>query len=102
MATSIEGQLKESTVQEQARPETGFKRRRRISPRAGRALEILGHAIDYLADDYVQTGKTFSANDPQVKAIQLLMALNREVYLECPVVATLAERVGRSLRGFLG
>ncbi len=31
----------------------GVRRRRRISPQAGHALEILGHAIEYLADEYV-------------------------------------------------
>ena len=28
-------------------------RRRRISPQAGHALEILGHAIEYLTDEFV-------------------------------------------------
>jgi hypothetical protein len=73
-------------------------RRRRITPRAGRALEILGHAIDYLIDEYIYEGKTLSTSDPQVAAIQLLMALNREIYHECPVVPTLGERL-RSLLG---
>ena len=64
----------------------------RISPQAGRALEILGHAIGYLADEYVHAGVSFAADDSQVQAIQLLMKLNREIYLDCPVVPTLAER----------
>jgi hypothetical protein len=72
-------------------------RQRRINPEAGHALEILGHAVEYLTDEYVHTGKTFSANDPEVKAVQLLMSLNRQIYLECHVVPTLAER----LRAFL-
>ena len=69
------------------------KRRRRISPEAGRRLEILGHAIEYLADEYIHSSRTFSANDPDVQAIQLLMAFNRQIYLECPVVPTWAERL---------
>jgi len=67
--------------------------RRDISPAAGRALEILGHAIEYLADEYVHQGKEFSAQDPQVKAVQLLMALNRQIYYSCPVKPTLIERL---------
>lgn len=67
-------------------------RRRRISPQAGRALEILGHAIEYLADEYVHSGGTFCARDPQVRAIQTLMAINRQVYYECPTVPSLKER----------
>ena len=73
-------------------------RRRYIGPQAGRALEILGHAIEYLTDEYVHQGGQISAHDAQLKAVQLLMALNRQVYFECPVVPTLGERC----RAFLG
>jgi hypothetical protein len=71
---------------------SGSLRRRRISPQAGRALEILGHAIDYLIDEYIERGGQFRQGDPELKAIQLLMATNRAIYFECPVVPTLAER----------
>ena len=67
-------------------------RRRRISPEAGRALEILGHAIEYLTDEFVHAGGAFSAHDPQVQAVQLLMRLNREIYFNCPEVPSFAER----------
>jgi hypothetical protein len=67
-------------------------RRRRISHEAGRALEILGHAIEYLADEYVYEGSSLSANDPQLKAVQVLMALNRQIYFACPEVPTFGER----------
>jgi hypothetical protein len=69
---------------------------RRISPESGRALEILGHAIEYLTDEYVHQGRSsprsFFAPDPELEAVQLLMGLNRQIYFECPVVPTLAER----------
>lgn len=74
-------------------------RRRRISPETGHALEILGHAIDYLTDEYVYAGGTFSARDAQLQAIQLLMAVNRQIYFECPEVPSLVERC-RSLLHF--
>ena len=67
-------------------------RRRRISPEAGRALEILGHAIEYLTDEFVHAGGAFSAHDPQVQAVQLLMGLNREIYFNCPEVPSFVER----------
>ncbi|HEX4756967.1 MAG TPA: hypothetical protein VH308_03260 [Terracidiphilus sp.] len=67
-------------------------RRRRISPEAGHALEKLGHAIEYLADEFVHEGVSLSANDPQIQAIQLLMALNRQIYFACPEVPTLSDR----------
>ena len=68
-------------------------RRRRISPRAGRALEVLGHAIDYLRDQYVLQYGPFPASDGDIEAVELLKALNRQVYCECPIVPTLGERL---------
>jgi hypothetical protein len=67
-------------------------RRRRISPEAGHALEILGHAIEYLTDEFVCAGGSFSAHDAQVEAVQLLMRLNREIYFGCPEVPTFGDR----------
>jgi hypothetical protein len=67
-------------------------KRRRITPRAGHALEILGHAIGYLTDEFVHEATTFSPHNAQVEAVQLLMSLNRQVYFECPEVPTIAER----------
>jgi hypothetical protein len=70
----------------------GARHRRQITPRAGHALEILGHAIEYLTDEMVHEGLSSSGNSEQVKAIQLLMALNRQVYFECPEIPTFSER----------
>ncbi len=70
----------------------GVLRRRRISPEAGHALEILGHAIEYLTDEFVHAGGSLSASDGQVEAVQLLMAVNRQIYFACPEVPTLGER----------
>jgi hypothetical protein len=67
-------------------------RRRRITPQAGHALEILGHAIEYLTDEYVHSDASFSSKDADVEAVQLLMALNRQVYFECPQVPSFGER----------
>ena len=75
-------------------------RRRRISPQAGRALETLGHAVEYLTDEFVYQGGSFSANNAQLEAIQLLMALNRQVYFECPQLPTFGERCRSLLRQF--
>lgn len=73
-------------------------RRRRITPQAGRALEILGHAIDYLTDEFIHAGGSFSARNAQVEAVQLLMHLNRQIYFECPEVPRLSERLRALLR----
>lgn len=72
-------------------------RRRRITPRAGHALEILGHAIEYLTDEFVHQGAEFRSRNAQLEAVQLLMSVNRQVYFECPEVPTLGERLRSAL-----
>ena len=76
-------------------------KRRRITPRAGQALEKLGHAIEYLTDEFLYVATPFSANNPQLEAVQLLMALNRQVYFECPVTPASGERWRTFLRSHL-
>ena len=74
------------------------KHRRHITQQAGRALEILGHSIEYLTDEFVAQGCSLSADKGQLDAVHLLMALNRQVYFECPEVPSLAERLRAFLR----
>jgi hypothetical protein len=82
-------------------PRTANSPRRRISPEAGLALEMLGHAIEYLADEFALECRTRGVAEARkhgsVHAIELLMEKNREVYFACPVAPTLMER----LRGVL-
>ena len=92
-ASSIASGLPVSTVAPAAVTVRGAMRRRRISPEAGHALEILGHAIEYLTDEFVCEGGSLSAHDAQVEAVQLLMGLNREIYLGCPEVPTFGDRI---------
>lgn len=67
--------------------------RRHISYKTARTLEILAHAIEYLTNDYFyQESGDSPVDDARLKAVQLLMTLNREVYLACPRVPTLRER----------
>lgn len=74
-------------------------RRRHITPEAGHALEILGHAIEYLTDEYLNEGGAFSASDSRLQAVQLLMARNREIYYSCPEVAGFGKRIRSFLIG---
>ena len=67
-------------------------RRRSVDPASGRALEILGHAIDYLTDELGHSGGPAVADNPQVEAIQLLMGINRNIYMQCPYAKTFGER----------
>lgn len=70
-------------------------RKRLISVQSGRALESLGHAIEYLADEYL-----FEFHDApaawrtgRIEAIQLLMTINRQIYFDCPEVPTFKQRI---------
>jgi hypothetical protein len=77
----------------------GLTHRRRIAPQAGRALEILGHAIEYLSDEFVHAGGAVSAHNAQVEAVQLLMAANRDIYFACPEIPSMGERWRALLHG---
>jgi hypothetical protein len=66
--------------------------RRRITPQAGHALEILAHAIEYLADESIHERSCASDREGQLEAVQMLMAVNRQIYSECPEVPTFGER----------
>ena len=67
--------------------------RRRIPPDAGRGLEKLGHALEYLTDEFVRDGCRFADDYGRVQAIQLLASLNRQIYFACAVEPTLSVRV---------
>jgi hypothetical protein len=67
--------------------------RRRITPEAGRGLEKLGHALEYLADEFVRDGCAVVEDYGRLQAIQLLATLNRQIYFACAVQPTLRDRV---------
>jgi len=72
--------------------------RRRITPEAGRALEKLGHAIEYLVDEFVHDGCRCGEDRGRLLAIQLLASKNRQIYFSCVIIPTLGERVRRMFR----
>ena len=76
--------------------------RRRIPPDAGRGLEKLGHALEYLTDEFVRDGCRFADDYGRVQAIQLLASLNRQIYFACAVEPTLSVRVQTLLRRLFG
>jgi len=73
-------------------------RRRRMTPQSARALQKLGHAIEYLTDEFVSSGQSYALNNDLLEAVRLLMALNRQVFLECPELPTWNERLRAALR----
>ena len=64
-----------------------------ITPEAGHALEILGHAIEYLSDEFIHDAAAIEHPKGRIEAIQLLMAFNRQIYFSCPVRHTLGDRL---------
>jgi hypothetical protein len=77
--------------------------RRRPTVIQGHALEVLGHAIEYLVDSRMHRDKGISSQADSV-AEQVLMRLSREVFAECAKVvpaATLRSRVSVALRKLL-
>jgi hypothetical protein len=76
--------------------------RRKLTPEAGKALEILGHAIEYLADEYaVDTAPkgALGSADPRVEAIQMLKAANRQIYLSGTEVQPAFRRIRQWFMG---
>jgi hypothetical protein len=74
--------------------------RRRPSPSQGRALEALGHAIEYLIDMRMRRDSDASPL-ADMEAEQLMMRLNREVFSECREVVPVdgpMDWVGKVLR----
>jgi hypothetical protein len=87
----------------QGRPVRASGRSRRMTPAAGRAIEMLGHATEYLADEFAlecmsDKALATAGTHPQLEAIELLKARNREIYLSCPELPTLGEWVRSLLR----
>lgn len=76
--------------------------RRQLSPEEGRAIEILGHAIEYLADEYcadAQPKGRLGNADPRIEAIQTLKALNRSIYCSAAEVEPAFTRMKRWVMG---
>ncbi len=96
-AASITGISDDAYALASAVPALYPDRPRHITYKAVQALEMLGHAIEYLSD--VSFCNESSCNESSValehahlEAVQILMSLNHEVYFACPPVLTLRER----------
>jgi hypothetical protein len=76
--------------------------RRQLSPDEGRAIEILGHAIEYLADEYcadAQPKGSLGNADPRIEAIQTLKTLNRSIYYSAAEAQPAFTRMKRWVMG---
>jgi hypothetical protein len=73
--------------------------RRRPSASQGHALEVLGHAIEYLIDSYVATAST-TASMADTEATQILMRLSREIFTECPEIIPFRQQMRDTFYGW--
>ncbi len=67
--------------------------RRTIRQTHGRALEILGHAIEYLEDELSEEGFRAFDEIASVQAIEILKAKNREIYFNSPITPSMTDRL---------
>ena len=70
--------------------------RRRPTPQQGRALEILGHAIEYLVDSRLTEGGSSAAEN---RAVRILMACSRSVFEDSMVIVPVHQRVHDWVQG---
>jgi len=94
--TSTAADLAPNGAEERAPRASGEVILRRGSVAQGRALEMLGHAVEYLVDSRMFHGGEQIQRDEQ-EALQILMRLSRAVFAECPEVISLRKR----LKGWL-
>ncbi len=71
--------------------------RRRGSLQQGRALETLGHAVEYLVDSRMFLVEMQNPKAEQ-DALELLKRMSRIVFSECPEVTSVWKRVGTLCR----
>ena len=76
------------------RPSRSPVEHRRTTPTQGRALEMLGHAIEYLADSRLYDA---CATPAEGAAIHTLMSCSRQVFAECEIVQPWHQRVQTAL-----
>ena len=65
---------------------------RRGTLEQGRALETLGHAVEYLIDTRLFEPGEHNARDEQ-EAVQILMRMSRAVFAECPEVMSMRKKM---------
>ena len=68
------------------------------SQRASRGRKTLCHAIEYLTDGLVDSRESVLERNARLQAVQILMALNREIYFESHSEPGLCERCMTWLR----
>jgi hypothetical protein len=71
---------------------THYYVRRRPDPYQGRALEKLGHAIEYLVDSRMAWNDRRTTR-ADAEAVDMLMGLSRCVFSECEEILPVSQRI---------
>ena len=76
-------------------PQPQQEARRRPNQQQGRALEVLGHAVEYLVDTRMTRDdmQPLLLAGPDLQAVQILMRLNRAVFSSCEEIVPLRRRL---------
>ncbi len=72
--------------------------RRVITRQQGCALEIIGHAVDYLNDCYLNQGpdnEILDFSGPTLEAAQILIAAQRQILFSLPLAESFSQRLRR-------
>ncbi len=77
---------------------TGRRPVKHISRNSRRALRMLAHAIEYVANEFLHDSIPPGPGNARLRAVQLLLAADREVYAGCPDAPGFAERCRWFLR----
>jgi hypothetical protein len=80
-----------------AHPQPVLISRRRPSPRQGRGLEALAHAVEYLLDSRLTLIPPLGPSADE-EAVHLLKRLSRAIFDECAECLTLWQRMERACR----
>lgn len=69
-----------------------IRRQKHLPRRSRRAHRILGHAIEYVANEFLHDATPPGPRNSRLQAVQLLMALDRRVCSDAEEVPAFAER----------
>lgn len=75
-------------------------KRRVLSREQGRALETIGHAVDYLTDSYIHEGADHDLIDfrsPGMDAVHILVGAQRQIHSSLPFVEPFRLRLWQAL-----
>ena len=81
-------------------PSANGRMRRKITREQGCALEVIGHAVDYLNDSYLYEGaddEIIDFSGPSMDAVRILISAQRQILSSLPLAEPLPQRFWNTL-----